>query len=350
MNQIAAVQPTKQMNQLERMAMRLNIQQEELENVIFNTVMPSGGRNVSHAQVVSFLAIANEYGLNPMAREVYAFPAKGGGIQTIVGIDGWLTIINNNPNFDGFDIEFSETKIEIGGKQVPEWCKVIVYRKDRTRPVTAIEYMEECHRNTDPWKQKPRRMLQHKATIQAARYAFGMSGIMDEDEAERYQEAGLIKDVTPAKPQQPKRQGNGLERLMAKRQAAQAQPEPQRWPADGSAEEQAMLAAGEKPSNQERRKEPEPVTQPAGVETHAIEENHDPVTAADLYCNLMEGAQDLQHLDEIYKEGYNRLNQIGNYWKSHNDMEQAQTCAMLKNNINAAYYDQKAKLAQEVGA
>ena len=45
--------------------------------------------------------------------------------------------------------------------------------------------MNECRRNTDPWKQWPSRMLRHKATIQAARYAFGFSGIVDQDEAER---------------------------------------------------------------------------------------------------------------------------------------------------------------------
>jgi hypothetical protein len=45
--------------------------------------------------------------------------------------------------------------------------------------------MSECRRSTDVWKQWPARMLRHKATIQAARYAFGFAGIMEQDEAER---------------------------------------------------------------------------------------------------------------------------------------------------------------------
>ena len=49
--------------------------------------------------------------------------------------------------------------------------------------------MAECKRNTDPWRQWPNRMLRHKATIQAARYAFGFSGIADPDEAERSADA-----------------------------------------------------------------------------------------------------------------------------------------------------------------
>jgi hypothetical protein len=45
-----------------------------------------------------------------------------------------------------------------------------------------------CFRNTDPWKQWPRRMLRHKAAIQCARVAFGISGVMEPDEAERFRE------------------------------------------------------------------------------------------------------------------------------------------------------------------
>jgi len=39
-------------------------------------------------------------------------------------------------------------------------------------------------------------MLRHKATIQAARYAFGLSGIIDPDEAERFEQAGAIVKTT----------------------------------------------------------------------------------------------------------------------------------------------------------
>ena len=69
------------------------------------------------------------------------------------------------------------------GALIAVTCRI--YRKDRQHPVEVTEYMAECKRNTDPWKQWPARMLRHKATIQAARYAFGFSGIVDPDEAER---------------------------------------------------------------------------------------------------------------------------------------------------------------------
>ena len=51
-------------------------------------------------------------------------------------------------------------------------------------------------------------MLRHKATIQAARYAFGLSGIYDEDEAQRMRAAKekdmgaaeVVNELPPTRP------------------------------------------------------------------------------------------------------------------------------------------------------
>lgn len=174
---------------LDAMANRLSVNPSELQNIIINTVMPNP--NVSQEQFLSFLSVANEYKLNPLTKEIYAFPSKGGGIQPIVSIDGWLKIINQHPQFDG--MEFDDHLDN--GKLISVTCRI--YRKDRTRHTEVTEYMSECSRNTDTWKNWPSRMLRHKATIQGARYAFGLSGIIDPDEAERFEQAGVIKDITP---------------------------------------------------------------------------------------------------------------------------------------------------------
>lgn len=150
------------------------------------TVIPAG---TTDAQFAAFCMVASQYDLNPLTKEIYAFPAKGGGIQPIVSIDGWCNIINSNPQLDGieFDDKFEE------GNLVSITCKIS--RKDRKLPVECIEYMGECRRDTDPWKKWPARMLRHKALIQCARYAFSLSGIVDQDEAERME----MVDVTPQK-------------------------------------------------------------------------------------------------------------------------------------------------------
>ena len=149
--------------------------------------------NVSDAQMTALLVVANQYGLNPWTKEIYAFPDKNNGIVPVVGVDGWSRIINGNPLFDGMEF-----------KQDDESCTCIIYRKDRSHPVSVTEYMSECKRNgVGPWQSHPKRMLRHKAMIQCARLAFGFAGIYDQDEAERITEkdmgvAGRAVDVDAA--------------------------------------------------------------------------------------------------------------------------------------------------------
>lgn len=132
---------------------------------------------VTDAQMTALLIVANQYGLNPWTKEIYAFPDKG-GIVPVVGLDGWSRIINSNSQFDGMDFE-----------QDAESCTCIIYRKDRNHPVRVTEWLSECIRvpqqGKGPWQSHPKRMLRHKAMIQCARLAFGFVGIYEQDEAER---------------------------------------------------------------------------------------------------------------------------------------------------------------------
>lgn len=135
-------------------------------------------KEVSNAQMMALLVVANQYGLNPWTKEIYAFPDKRGGIVPVVGVDGWSRIINEHPQFDGMDFEVTKDE-----------STCIIFRKDRSHPTRITEFLEECSRGTDPWKSHPRRMLRHKSMIQCARLAFGFVGIYDKDEAERIVEA-----------------------------------------------------------------------------------------------------------------------------------------------------------------
>ena len=134
---------------------------------------------VSDAQMTALMVVANQYGLNPWTKEIYAFPDKNNGIVPVVGVDGWSRIINQHPAFDGMDFE-----------QDAESCTCVIFRKDRSHPIRVTEYMSECKRaNVGPWVSHPKRMLRHKAMIQCARLAFGYGGIYDQDEAERIVES-----------------------------------------------------------------------------------------------------------------------------------------------------------------
>ena len=149
----------------------LNVDSKDLVETLKSTAFKG---NVTDEQMAALLMVANQYGLNPWTKEIYAFPDKG-GIVPVVGVDGWSRIINGHAQFDGIDFE-----------QDDKSCTCIIYRKDRSHPIRVTEWMAECKRsNAGPWQSHPRRMLRHKAMIQCSRIAFGFVGIYDQDEAER---------------------------------------------------------------------------------------------------------------------------------------------------------------------
>lgn len=162
-------------------AERFKVGEAELVSTLKTTCFKSN-TPVTDAQMTALLIVADQYGLNPWTKEIYAFPS-GGGIVPIVGLDGWSRIINENKQFDGMD--FTQDDLS---------CTCRIYRKDRSHPIAVTEYMNECKQaSAKPWQTHPKRMLRHKAMIQCARLAFGFVGIYDEDEAERI----IEKDITP---------------------------------------------------------------------------------------------------------------------------------------------------------
>ncbi len=150
------------------------------------------------------LIVANQYGLNPWTKEIYAFPDKQNGIVPVVGVDGWSRIINENQQFDGMEF-FDSTMNPAHAGFTARTCNY---------PICVTEWMDECRREpfktregreiTGPWQSHPKRMLRHKAMIQCARLAFGFAGIYDKDEAERIVENTAYtaerqpeRDITP---------------------------------------------------------------------------------------------------------------------------------------------------------
>ena len=200
-----------------KLASRLGMEGgEELVNVLKATAFKG---QVSDAQMTALLIVANQYGLNPWTKEIYAFPDKNNGIVPVVGVDGWSRIINEHPQFDGMEFKLDD-----------ESCTCIIYRKDRSHPTSVTEYMSECKRGAGPWVTHPKRMLRHKSMIQCARLAFGFVGIFDKDEAERIAEIDMghidrsTGEVTPpAKPELPACPDAKLDRWIANVEAGKAQ-------------------------------------------------------------------------------------------------------------------------------
>ena len=211
-------------------AERYGMEADAFEVALRNTVFLEGSR----AEYAAFLVVCNEYRLNPLTREIYAFKNKQTGkIVPVVSIDGWVTLCNSHPAFDGMTFEDHHDE-----KNRLEAITCSIYRKDRSRPTVVTEYLSECIRDTAPWKMQ-HRMLRHKSMIQCARYAFGFSGIYDEDEAERM-EVTVVKDgASPSLTDAP-----GFEPRRRPRKAAEPGPSPEAREPDGSHHASQEAAGG----------------------------------------------------------------------------------------------------------
>jgi phage recombination protein Bet len=190
---------------------------------------------ISNEQMAALLIVADQYGLNPFTKEIFAFSDKRAGIIPVVSVDGWARIINENPAFDGVEFRQAEAMTEpVGGRPCPDWIECVIYRKDRSHPIVVREYLDECYRKPfggtsktgkeytvdGPWQTHTKRFLRHKSLIQCARIAFGFAGIYDEDEAHRIIEGTAARMAEPAAlAEQPPAQ-TGTDKLKAIARAA----------------------------------------------------------------------------------------------------------------------------------
>jgi phage recombination protein Bet len=203
---VAVPEGAKGTSVLARLAQRFGVDPAKMMDCLKATAFKTkhGDPPVTNEQIMALCIVADQYGLNPWTKEIYAFPDKKNGIIPIVGVDGWSRIINEHPQFDGMEFRQSEIMVEMpDAKPAPEWIECIMHRKDRAHPIVVREYLDETYRNAfegdkdgrkykvpGPWQSHTKRFLRHKAVMQCARLAFGYAGIFDADEAER------IKDVT----------------------------------------------------------------------------------------------------------------------------------------------------------
>jgi phage recombination protein Bet len=164
---------------LERMADRVGVDPELFRAALEKTVMP---KDFSKEEFLGCMLVADQYQLDPFTKQIYFMRTKSGAVQPIVSIDGWVHIVNRHEQFDGMKFE---SVLDDGGRETAVTCTII--RKDRNYPIEVTEYLDECRGDTPPWRKHPRRMLRHRALMQCARYAFGISGVMDADEFAQWQ-------------------------------------------------------------------------------------------------------------------------------------------------------------------
>ncbi len=203
---------------IERMAGRLEVSKDVLEKTLKATVckgmkQQNGSyKPITNEEFVSFIAVANNYKLNPLTKEIYAYPdTKSAGIIPIVATDGWNKLMTTHPNYKTHYYRQAKEMVKPTevAKSCPEWMEIIIVKKDDSE-VVVREYLDECYNGgkkykdgnpiSSPWDSHTKRMLRHKTKIQGAREAFGFGGIYDQDEGDRIIEAHLVEEEPKGKP------------------------------------------------------------------------------------------------------------------------------------------------------
>lgn len=211
MSAVMVPAPQQRVSLVQKFAAKYSIEPEKLMGILKQTAFKVQQGEVSNEQMAALLVVADQYGLNPFTREIFAFEDKYKGIVPVVSVDGWARIINERPELDGLEFHYPTKRITApeGGREAYEWIECVIHRKDREHPTKVREFLDEVYQPPrgankihGPWQTHPKRMHRHKTLIQCARVAFGFGGIYDEDEAQRIidGESVRVEDFSPAKP------------------------------------------------------------------------------------------------------------------------------------------------------
>lgn len=126
-----------------------------------------------------FLELANRYGLDPFARQIWAVKGYGSNpAQIMVARDGYLAIAHRSGQFDGM----SDPEYTYDDKGKLTSVRIHVYRKDMSHPFTGEAWDDEDNLHQSVWNKRPRTMLLKVAESRALRKAFSVSGTYSPEE------------------------------------------------------------------------------------------------------------------------------------------------------------------------
>ena len=183
---------------------------EEMKTILKATAFRQKGKkdkdgvrkpvDITDAQLYALLIIADEHGLNPFTKEIYAYP-DGDAIVPVVGVDGWTRLVNQHSDMDGMEFVESTQIVHYQddkAKPCPAWIECVIYRKSRNHPTRIKVHLDEFYKapftgfnsSNQPyiiegtWQKYTKHMLLVKAIVHCSRFAFGFVGFHDPDDAE----------------------------------------------------------------------------------------------------------------------------------------------------------------------
>lgn len=157
---------------------------------IIQTLKNTVAQGATDAEFAMFLQFCKATGLNPFKKEIWFIKGKGytnnrgewieGKVQMMTGINGFHSIANAHPLYDGIEVGFIDPQGEFKTQAYPKndyigaWCRV--YRKDRRVPVEAVAMLSEYDKSKPEkesvWKTMKRVMITKCAESVGLRKAF----------------------------------------------------------------------------------------------------------------------------------------------------------------------------------
>lgn len=142
---------------------------------VIDTLKATVAKGASDAQLAQFVEVCKATGLNPFLREIWCIAATN---TIMTSRDGYLTVANRSPHFDGM-----ETAVERDDKGWPVKAVCTVWRKDRSHPVKCEAYFNEYNKPASQvWKQYPSAMIMKVAEALALKRSFAINGLVTQEE------------------------------------------------------------------------------------------------------------------------------------------------------------------------
>ena len=137
--------------------------------------------------------------LDPLSRQIYAIPRQG-SMQILLSIDGYRIIAQRTGEYEGSETFWCGTDgvwTDVWlNNNPPSAAKVIVYRKNCKRGVSAVALFKEyANLKSNTWQKMPALMLAKCAESLALRKAFpsDLSGLYTTDEMNNIEESNIVE-------------------------------------------------------------------------------------------------------------------------------------------------------------
>ena len=123
----------------ERAAKRLGIPPGKLLEMMRQIWKVSKGQDpLTDHELFIGLSMVAKYDLDPTCKEIYVTRGNDGKLMVVVGIDGWVKILDRTKHYDGF-----EQDLHFDGAGNIEWIETRIYSTKRSKPTVYRAYWKE---------------------------------------------------------------------------------------------------------------------------------------------------------------------------------------------------------------